>query len=236
MRHSVLGAILPIGLLLLSACAVTDMTSFSDPKFAGRQFSSVMVVGDQMPLKDRMAAEDILVREFERAGVRAVRGIDYLPPTRTITEELFRQAVAQTAVQTVLYLALVDRTTKETYIPPIYHPGTSYSTVNVIGNTAYVNTYTTSGYTTGGYSISKPRAAYISVLVDVTSGETIWTAEASSRGNAFASFEQLTISASQEAVRKLIADGLFAGGDPSVQSGEPAEDARVTGNADQGGY
>jgi len=164
-----------------------------------------MVVGDQMPLKDRMAAEDILVREFEKAGVRAVRGIDYLPPTRTITEELFQQAVAQTAVQTVLYLALVDRTTSETYIPPIYHPGTS----------------TTLPYISGGYSISKPNAAYTSVLVEVTSGETIWTAEASSYGNAFASFEQLTISASQEAVKKLIADGLFVGVDPTVQSEEP---------------
>jgi len=214
MRHSVLGAILLIGLILLNACAFTDITSFSDPKFAGRQFSSVMVVGDQMPLKDRMAAEDILVKAFENAGVRAVRGIDYLPPTRTITEELFQQAVAQTAVQTVLYLALVDRTTSETYMPPVYHPGTSYSTVNVIGNTAYVNTYTNPGYTTGGYTISKPKAAYTSVLVEVTSGETIWTAEASSRGNAFASFEQLTISASQETVKKLIADGLFVGVDP----------------------
>ena len=197
-------------LLVVSGCASTDITSFTDPGY-GRsgKFASVMVIGDRMSLKERQLAEGAMVAQFLAIGVSALRGIDYIPPTRELTEKAIVQAVQKSRVETILWLALIDQSTEQSYVPPIYHPGRSRSTVSIVGNTGYVETRTSPGYVTVGFNVSKPLAAYKAVLIDTANGQTIWTAEAISRGSKFNSFEDLTASASEETVLKLIADGLF---------------------------
>ena len=197
-------------LLVVAGCASTEITSFIDPGYGSRgKFASVMVLGDRMSLKERQLAENTLVQEFSKYGVRALRGIDYVPPTRNLTNEELSLAIQSSGVNTILILALVDQDTIDTYVPPIYHPGRSRSKVSMVGNTGYVETRTSPGYVTGGFNVSKPLAAYKTVLIDTANGQTIWTAEAISRGSKFNSFEDLTASASEETVLKLIADGLF---------------------------
>ena len=197
-------------LLLVGGCAVTRMTSFTDPDFIGKkQAKSVMVFGQGMMLGERQLAENTLVAEFSKLGVKAVRAIDYLPPTRKHSAQDEARIIRNAGVGTILFLVLAGKDTTSSYVPPTYFPGTTTTHGTVMGNTLYAQSYSTPGYTVGGYSVEKPVAGYVATLVDVATGKTIWRAEGQSKGSAFNTFEDLTVSASQETVLRLKEDGLF---------------------------
>lgn len=186
------------------------MTSFVDPSYRdAARFSSVVVVTFGMGLDERQAAEDSAVDSFKSHNVRALRGMDVIPPTRNLSGAQMAELIRAANVETVLVLSVGQKGETQTYIPPTYVPGSTYGTVNSIGNTAYLNIYQTPGYTIGGYSISKPRANYSATLYDVRTGSEIWTADALTKGNAFADYKLLAHSVAAKAVSTLLADGLF---------------------------
>lgn len=210
-------ACLVVGLVATS-CASTEMSTYVDPAYrSGSRFASVIILGTGMALDERQMVEEVAVRAFQSHGVLALRGTEVLPPTRQYTDKEVVNAIVRTGVETVLVLGAGAKDVSETYVPPSYHPGTTYGTANTYGST-YGNTYSgtttfnvyqTPGYTTGGYTLSKPRANYSAILLEVKSGNAVWKADAFSRGNAFASFDDLAVSVAEESVKQLLDDGLF---------------------------
>jgi hypothetical protein len=186
------------------------MTSFKDPAYAAKPtFKSVVVLTAGMGLEEKMAVESSAGKVFGERGARAHRGMDVVPPTRQMSDEQFVDALLATRAETVLIISAGEKGTSSTYVPPTYHPGQVYGTVNTVGNYSYFNAYQTPGYTTGGYSISKPNAVYSAKLFDMATGNVVWQADGFSRGNAFADYSDLAESMAEEAVKKLYDDQVF---------------------------
>jgi hypothetical protein len=119
--------------------------------------------------------------------------------------EQIADEVVRLRIDAVLMLVQGQQYTDESYQPPTYHPGTTYGTIS--NGSVYLQT--TPGYTTGGYSVSKPRMQFGAVLLDSDGFQEAWQADGLSRGGGAVSFSQLTISASNETIRQLVADGLL---------------------------
>jgi hypothetical protein len=195
--------------LAIAGCAQTDVYGYKDPKFASHRFQSVIVYAPNMSLQEREIVETTAVTDLNSRGVSAIGSMAIVPPTRNLSQEDSAKALIESGYEGVLVFSEAGKSATETYVPPTYHPGSSTSSVNVVGNTAYVNTYTSPGYTTGGYSISKPISAYAAALLYMKSGEMAWQAELSSRGSAFDDYESLAKSAARTAVSELSSVGLL---------------------------
>ncbi len=197
--------------LSLTGCyATTAVTSYTDPDYRNTtKFQNVMVFGTGMNLELRQLCESETVNELTKNNAKGIRSIDYIPPTRELSDDEINEILIKTKVDSLLFITLIDTSIDSTYVPQTYHEGNSYSTVNVIGNYAYVNTYSSPGYTTGGYNIEEARATYESTLHDVKNNRTAWKADGDSQGDLGVNFKDLTVSASKETVLKLIEDGLL---------------------------
>jgi hypothetical protein len=196
--------------LLLACVARTNVTSFVDPAYRETHtFLSVAVFALGVGLEERQTIEGTVAQRFAEHGIRALRGIDLVPPTRQVTEEEWSRAVVASAADTLLLIAKVGQDVSHVYVPPTYYPGTTSGTAQTFGNTTSFNFTQSPGYTTGGYTISKPLATYTAVLLNVQDGQPVWKADAHSRGNAFANYNDLGRSLADETVKKLIADQLF---------------------------
>ena len=200
-----------VGATMLLACtARTSITSFVDPAYRQpHTSSSVAVFAMGVGLEERETIEDTVAQRFADHGVRAIRGVDVVPPTRQVTDEEWTHEVVASGVDTVLIISKTGQGVSQAYIPQTYYPGATYGTARTLGNTTYFDLNQSPGYTTGGHTISKPRATYSAVLFNVQDGQPMWKADAKSRGNAFADFNDLGRSVADETVDKLIDDRLF---------------------------
>lgn len=186
------------------------MTSFVDPAYRQDQsFSSVAVFAPGARLDERTAIETAAADAFASHQVRAVRGIDLIPPTREMTEEEWANQVIGSGVDTVLFIAKGEHGISQAYVPQTYYPGATTGTAQTLGGTTVYNFNQSPGFTTGGFTVSKPHAAYRAILIDVRNGQQIWAADAASRGNAFAKFTDLDQAVAEKAVEQLVADRLF---------------------------
>ena len=187
--------------VLLGCVARTDMTSFVDPAYRdGRNYSSVVIFAYGVPLEEQQVIEGAVVERFQLREVRALRGVDVVPPTRQVPIEEWGPYVEKSNVETVLIITAGGKDTSQTYVPPT----STYGMAQTVGNTTYLNMYQTPGYT-----ISKPHAAYSAALIDQQNLQVVWMADATSRGNAFATFSDLGRSVAQEIVDRLVDDKLF---------------------------
>ena len=105
-------------------------------------------------------------------------------------------------------MEITGKDTRESYIPPTFHPGQTTTEVNQIGNMAYATTYTSPGYTTGGYAVSSSILNTLSTLVDLKNGREIWRGEGSSSGDEISSIN-LILSAGEAAIGDLEQKGLI---------------------------
>lgn len=196
--------------LLIVGCARATVSSFTDPKYVGHgKFKSVMVIGNEMSLDERKAAEAAMFESLAGRKLKVEKGLQWIFPTRSYTLKEASDQVLKSKVETVLMITTKSKGTIQTHVPQMYWPGTSHSTVNVVGNQAYINTYSTPGYTTGGYGITKPKGTYIALLIDAKTGAVIWRGDVSARGSAWATYATLAEAAGRNAVDQLTEDGLF---------------------------
>jgi hypothetical protein len=196
--------------LLLACVARTSVTSFVDPAYRqARSFSSVAVFALGVGLEERQTIENTVAQRLADHGVRAIRGIDLVPPTRQVTEEEWTHDVLASGAETVLIISKTGQGVSHAYIPQTYYPGATSGTAQTVGNMTFFNFNQSPSYTMGGHTISKPRATYSAVLVNVQDGQPMWKADAKSRGNAFADYNDLGRSVGDETVDQLIADRLF---------------------------
>ncbi|MCR9176153.1 MAG: hypothetical protein NXI19_09165 [Alphaproteobacteria bacterium] len=196
--------------LLVTACVRTNLTSYTDPQIPPTfQLGKTMVFAGSMPLAERIPVESKFVELLDAEGIEAVRGVDIIPPTQKMSKEQIAQTLMDSEIDQTIVFSGYQKSLDSQYVPQTYTPGTSYSTVNVYGNTGYITTNTTPGYTTGGYTIKKPRFSYDINLHDARSGAILWTASADARGNAFADADGFAHSTAASTITKLKNDGLI---------------------------
>lgn len=198
-------------LLALAACKTsTELASFTDPKYRhGPSYRSAVVYAFGFPLNERRLLEDTLVAELTKTGVRGVRGIDITPPTREHSDEEFGDAIRAAGVDSVIMIAVTDKVVRESYTPPTYVPGAVTGYTSTFGNTTYLNVQQSPGYYTGGGTVRKPKATYKGEVIDVATGDIVWQSDATSRGNAFAKFDDLAVDVAQTTVAKLSKDRII---------------------------
>lgn len=201
--------ILLIGLCAaLTGCAETDMTGFVDPQYKNYHASHVVVRVKGAKLENTFNAEQDFTKKLTDLHLKATRYTDVIPPTRSYSSSQETALLRNTGADSLLIVEITGKDTKETYIPPTFHPGQTTTQINQIGNTAYATTYTSPGFTTGGYSVSSSTLNTLSTLVDLKNGRQIWRGEGASSGDEINSLE-LLLSAGEAAINDLSAKSIL---------------------------
>ena len=202
--------IILFSLLLLTGCnATTRMSGYVDPDYRGSFLAQKVVVTSLgVPLEEKKNVEEAYISSLTSYNLEIIRGLDLYPPTRDVPKEKLIPLARKAGADSLLLLSVGARDVQQEYVPPTYHPGSSTSYVSGYGNYATVNTYHTPGYTSGGYNISKPSQAVFVTLFDTKKSKVVWEAEGVSGGNAFANFNDLSISAVKASIKELEKEGL----------------------------
>lgn len=195
-------------------CAVTELSSFTDPDFTNYHPARVMLTAGLEHLDQKAEAEDIFLDAFKGLDLSCCRSIDVLLPTRQYADEELFAALKKAQVQAVLLIRETDYYEDLAYVP---QTSTTSSYGNLSANTYYSGnrayTYGTghgTSYTTtsGGYYVSKPRVRHELKLYDVPSKRVAWIGGAFTQGSGKAQFEHLIGSLARETARRLKKDGL----------------------------
>jgi hypothetical protein len=201
-------------LVVLTGCASSTVSSYLEAGSRTQPFTHLIVVASNLPLEERLAAEQAMAKTMKAAGVRATVGTEVMPPTRLNDAAFTAAAIKNSGAEGALVLFEKGKGATSTYVPPTtIGPGYASTTGTISG---YGGLYSYSGMTTysppavmPGYTITKPNAAYGAAIYDFRLGRQIWIAEIGSRGNAFATYTDLADSAAKAAVKRLKQDGLI---------------------------
>ena len=195
--------------LLLGACVQTRVAGYVDPAYrGGPKIGSMVVAADTQRLGEREALESAAVAELTARGVRAVRMIDLVPPTRPGGPQAEAAAIRTAGVRAVLRIAVDQRGVTARFIPPTYvsDPFFPYGGFGY-GYGPYRGPFT--GPATGGGWVQEPTARYDATLEDTGNHATIWKADAVARGNSSADFADLAAKVAQDLVERLQRDGVI---------------------------
>jgi hypothetical protein len=204
--------VLALTALLLGACVQTRVAGYVDPAYRGGPAIRAIVVAAQTPrLAEREALETAAVAELIANGVRAVRMIDLVPPTRPGGPAAEAAAIRSAGVRAVLRIAVDQRATITRYLPPTYVGDPFYGYGGYGGFWPYGGWYgrpAFAGPVTGGSWIDEPVARYEARLQEAGNGTVIWTGEATARGNSNSDFADLAARAAKDLVARLKQDGI----------------------------
>ncbi len=192
----------------LAGCASTDMTGFVDPQYKNYHASHVVVRVKGAKLDNTFSAEQEFAKQLTAHHIKVTKFSDLIPPTRSYSPSQETALLRKTGADSLLTVEITGKDTRESYIPPTFHPGPTTTQVNQIGNMAYATTYTSPGYTTGGYAVSSSVLNTISTLVDLKNGREIWRGEGSSSGDEVDHLN-LLLSAGEAAIDDLSEKGIL---------------------------
>ena len=99
MRYALL-----LNLLLLVGCATTNVTGYTDPKFAGNAFKNVTVLAAVGNLEQNSTLESRACELFRAAGVPCAQFTIAFPPTRNYTPDQVYAELAASGAQSLLIL------------------------------------------------------------------------------------------------------------------------------------
>lgn len=191
-----------------AGCASTDMTGFVDPQYKNYHASQVVVRIKGAKLNDTFKAEQEFAEQLTAHHIKVTKFTDIIPPTRSYSPSQETVLLKKTGADSLLTVEIIGKDTRETYIPPTFHPGQATTQINQIGNMAYATTQTAPGYTTGGYSVSSSVLNTLSTLVDLKNGREVWRGEGSSSGDEVEPLN-LLLSAGKAAIDDLSEKGVL---------------------------
>ncbi|WP_225766169.1 hypothetical protein [Inquilinus sp. Marseille-Q2685] len=197
--------------LLLAACVQTRVAGYVDPAYrGGAAIRSIAVAADTPRLAERQALESAAVAELTARGVRAVRMIDLVPPTRPGGPAAEAAAIRTAGVGAVLRITVDQRAMVARYIPPTYvgDPFWPYGGPWPYGGYWY-GRGPFAGPATGGGWVDEPAARYEARLQQAGDGAVIWTGEATARGGSSTDFADLAARAAKDLVARLQQDKVI---------------------------
>ena len=166
-------------LMLLSACASTDLTSvWKDAQYKGHA-RKIMVIGIlQSPVIQRQF-EDEMVRRLKEHRTDAIAGYTVLSDRPEDDRAATEQKIRELGADAVLIVQVVDKKTVSTYVPP---PGRApmhpmYPGSGPLPPAGYYGS-TLQGYYaySPGTMVQDDYAVVQTNLYDLASGKLIWTA------------------------------------------------------------
>lgn len=207
--------VLALTALLLGACVQTRVAGYVDPAYrGGPAIGSIAVAAETPRLAEREALESAAVAELAANGVRAVRMIDLVPPTRPGGPAAEAAAIRTSGVRAVLHIAVEQRAVVARYLPPtyvgdpfFYGYGGGYGGFWPYGG--WYGRPAFGGPVTGGSWVDEPAARYAARLQEAGSDTVIWTGEATAKGNSNSDFADLATRTAKELVGRLKQDGLI---------------------------
>lgn len=188
-------------IFLLSGCAQTQLTSFTDPEFEGKTYSNVMILTYFTNIQLRNEVEKAFTNLFISNSCNCSASIDLIPPTREYNADNINKAVFDNHIDSILELNIIDANTNtEHYSTGSYTSGTA----STYGNTTYYNAYSTPQ----SFNVTKTKITYQIKMYDAATGKVAWVASATVNGTD-ASTKELAKSLAKQVMEKLQQDGLI---------------------------
>ncbi|MGK9166254.1 hypothetical protein KXR53_08155 [Inquilinus limosus] len=201
--------VLALTALLLGACVQTRVAGYVDPAYrGGATIRSMAVVAETPRLGEREALESAAVAELTANGVRAVRMIDLVPPTRLGGPAAEIAAIRTAGVRAVLRIAVDQRATVARYIPPTY-VGDPFFPYGPWPYGYGYGRYPFAGPVSSGSWVDEPVARYEARVQEAGGTAVIWTGDATARGSSSADFADLAARAAKDLVARLRQDGVI---------------------------
>lgn len=202
--------ILAVLCLVLAGCAQAKVSGYTDNTYKGQRYTSAIVLAADVPALIREDAESYAAKLLEKHGVRAIKSVDILPPTRKYSEQEISDIVARTGAETTLAINMTAAGYTTYQTPSVTYGGGVSGTVVNHGNTSTFHMEQDPAYTQPGQTLYKPNGAYFITLTDNRRNHAIiWRGDGFGAGNAFSTYTDVTKAALSEAVSSMVEDGLF---------------------------
>ncbi|MDH3890932.1 MAG: hypothetical protein OEV49_07585 [candidate division Zixibacteria bacterium] len=195
-------------LLALCGCATTSMHSRRNREFRDAAYKNLLVIAAFGDLSLQEALERKIRDELALLHVRCEMGHEVIFPGKSYTAEEYSELIDSLWVRGVLIITSSGSGYSKTYIPPSTRTKTKGTATRTYGGGFRYNEKSKTT-TSGGYNIHKPWASFVAELYDVNTGEPVWYATASTRGNAFANFKNVVRSMGEKTVTMLAKDSLL---------------------------
>jgi len=184
--------------LLLSGCATTNITGFTDPSFKNKKYTSYVVVTPNLNLEYSLLLQKKICSEIEKYKSACTKGLDLFPPTRDLSSEQKAKVIKEKNIQGYLLVFYNGGNSETQQIASL-----AYGTANVYGNT--VNSY---GMFTPVYSFNR-RDGYSLILIDTNTFKKAWVGGANIYASGLANItdEVFTTSLSEKISYSLSGSG-----------------------------
>ncbi len=193
----------------LCACASTKTFGYLDPDYQNNyKVTQVIVSFKGVGLDEVFQFENKIIQRLSVYNIKGIRYTAIIPPTKNYTDDEWGVKIKESGADALLTISIA-RDSVTSYVPQMYHSGSTTSTVNTVGNTSYVSTTTSPDYTTGGYQLSAPITFTMSSLIDIKNGNTVWKAETSGSGSEFSTFSELLELTFDDIITDMNDKGLF---------------------------
>ncbi|OGS94522.1 MAG: hypothetical protein A3G79_01060 [Gallionellales bacterium RIFCSPLOWO2_12_FULL_57_18] len=118
-----------LGVILVSACATTQVSAiWKDPSYQARP-ARIMVIGVAKNPLNRRLFEDEFVRQLKARGTEAIASYTVLPDKQQDDQAAIAAKVKELEADTVLVTRLVSKKTVKVYVPgTVYYPPPYYYT------------------------------------------------------------------------------------------------------------
>ena len=204
MKTSATRSAVALAALLVSGCARTGIHSQVNLEDSSSYKKFIVVVNVQ-DLGLRQTAEKRFVEKLAARGVEGVPSHVVLFPGKVYQDDEIASKLDELAVEAIVVVEPTGTGSSFHYVPPTTRTQTD---ARVYGNQVKGSSTTT---TTGGYNVSKPWASFNARVMDASSGNIVWTASATTNGNAYAGAGNLVKSMAGKTVSQMAKDGLLRG-------------------------
>lgn len=184
--------------MLVSACATTNITGFTDPDYRNKIYRNMVVVTPNLNLEYSSLLQGKVCKSIEKHKASCARGLDLFPPTRTFDTAQIVQILADKSIDGYLLLTYGGGSTQSQQIGTL-----AYGSASVFGNT--VSAY---GSSTPVMSFSRSDG-YSVVLIDTQSYNKAWIGGAKTQAQGLANItdEVFTNSLAEKIASELAGAG-----------------------------
>ena len=158
-------------LIVISGCATTKITGFSDPAHSNRTYSNTVVFASNLGLEKAAELESRICREFTKRGTSCYSFLTLFPPTRDHTADNVFASLSERGIESLIMLTA----------------GGDYSSSQVFAYQAYGSGYSYGG-STSAQAISIPLRSYYRqsnmriIVIDSATREVAWLGDAKTEG------------------------------------------------------
>ncbi len=184
----------------VAACAHTSMTSLPSPDAAGQRYQKILVRADFADLGLRQDTEMRFAAKSVAGQYQFVPSTQLFYPGKQYSAEQVDSTLRRYSIDAFLILQPGGTGNRTNYVPP-------YTTSTC--TTASCRQVTTTTAPGTGVTYTKPWAEFSAQLYSVETGESVWFATATSKGNAYADSGDLANSVADKTVEELLTSRLI---------------------------